>query len=84
MQTRAAAASVDDTGTFQQVQHVRRGNDSTPGAFLVTAVQCNRLAKGDGKLCSAQGDGERAFLAVVQLAILLQLGGAVLLVPACN
>lgn len=66
------------------MQHVRRGNDSTPGAFLVTAVQCKRLCKGDGKLCSGRGDGERAFLAVVQLAVLLQLGGAVLLVPACN
>ena len=66
------------------MQHVRRGNDSTPGAFLVTAVQCKRLCKGDGKLCSGQGDGERAFLAVVQLAILLQLGRAVLLVPGCE
>ena len=80
----AAAAAVDDASTLQQVQHVLRGNDSTPGAFLVTAVQCERLCKGDGKLCSGQGDGQRAFLAVVQLAILLQLGGAVLLVPACN
>ena len=66
------------------MQHVRRGNDSTPGAFLVTAVQCNRFCKGDGKLCSGQGDGECAFLAVMQLAVLLQLGGAMLLVPACN
>ena len=63
---------------------MRRGNDSTPRAFLVTAVQCKRLGKSDGKLCSGQGDGERAFLAMVQLAILFQLGGAVLLVPACS
>lgn len=50
----------------------------------MTAVQCECLCKGDCKLCSCQGDGEGALLAVVQLAILLQLGGAVLLVPACG
>ena len=61
-----------------------RGNKSTPEAFLVTAVQCEALRKGDCKLCSCQGDGQRSLLAVVQLAILLQLSGAVLLVPACK
>ena len=50
----------------------------------MTAVQGEHLCKSDGKFCTGEGDGESPFLAVMQLAILLELGGAVLLVPAVH
>lgn len=48
----------------------------------MTAVQCESLLEGDGQLCPCQGDGDSTFLAVMQLWVLLQLCGALLLVPA--
>ena len=55
---------------------------TTPEAFLVTAVQGEGLLEGDGQLCPCQRDGQCALLTVVQLGMLFQLCGALLLVPA--
>ena len=56
-----------------QLGDIKEGCKCTPEAFLVGAVKGESFQKGECKLVAGQGDGQGAFLAVMQLGMLFEL-----------